>query len=417
MARKETETLSYAERYDIPAANIGEVKAQLKFSMEHKAFRGVWCLVGEAGMGKSQIVHQLAEEMGAVVCDVRTAHFGLMGTGIPSVKDAKGENFFKIKLPEIFPAEGERAILNFDELNQGQAHAISMFFSMIEDRRMYDYRLPANTLVVATMNPNTAQYAVTQIENNAALRRRLKFVYVIPSSKEFLRHAATDAFHSTEVDINALGERKPCHPDILEYFENKPTEIDNKKAREANKSYVCPATIQTLSLDAYLLEGAGERLSSSFSNIRFAASAGQASASAISAFLKDRAVAINPMDVLEKYSKVKKKIAKLVSNNNNEALMDLNMNVLQILFSKCPEDIPKVSKNFVQFLVNQPTENTGSMMYSMRRIAEDNKSEEYLKDLMREMYTYDEWVQAHKNMDAAHRSVDDDFKSKGKAKT
>ncbi|RLI88044.1 MAG: hypothetical protein DRP01_00390 [Archaeoglobales archaeon] len=407
--------MSYAERYDIPSGNISEIKEQLKFAMEHKAFRGVWCLVGEAGMGKSQIVHQVAEEMGATVCDVRTAHFGLMGTGIPSVKDAKGENFFKIKLPEIFPGENEKVILNFDELNQGQAHAISMFFSMIEDRKMFDYMLPKDTLVVATMNPNTEQYAVTQIENNAALRRRLKFVYVIPSAKEFLKHAASENFHSTDVDIEALGGRKPCHPAILEYFETKPTEIDNKRARESNKSYVCPATIQTISMNAYLLEQEKIPLEGSFAYLMFASSIGQASASSISAFMKDSATAINPLDVLERYSKVKKKVDKLISSSNNEVLMELNMNVLSILFSKCPANITRTAKNFVKFIVDQPTENTGSIMYSIRKVAEDNGSEDYLKDLMREMYQHDEWVEAHKNMDEAHRAVDQDFRS-GKAK-
>lgn len=413
---KTKETSSYAELYDIPSANIGEILQQLKFSYENKAFRGVWCLVGEAGMGKSQIVHQLAQDVGAKVCDVRTAHFGLMGTGIPSVKDAKGANFFKIKLPEIFPDVGEKTILTFDELNQGQAHAISMFFSMIEDRTMFDYHLPKDTLVVAMMNPNTAQYAVTQIENNAALRRRLKFVYVIPSPKEFLRHAATDLFHSTEVDVHALGDRKPCHPDILEYFLNKPTDIDNKRAREANKQYVCPASIQTISLDAYLMQKERIPLDGSFANIRFAASIGQTAAASISAFLKDNSTAINPMDVLTRYTKVKTKVMNLVTKQNNEALMELNMNVLQILFSKCPEDLKTTAKNFVKFIAKQPTENVGSMMHAMKRIAEECGSLPYLKNLMREMYTHDAWIEAHKNMDKAHRSVDDDFQAAKKKK-
>jgi len=412
---KEKAQMSYTELYDIPSGSIADIKEQLRFSMRHKAFRGVWCIVGEAGMGKSQIVHQLAEEEEARVCDIRTAHFGLMGTGIPSVKDAKGVDFFKIKLPEVFPAEGEKAIVMFDEINQGQQHAISMFFSMIEDRQMFNYFLPESALVVAMMNPNTAQYTVTQIENNAALRRRLKFIFAVPTTRSFLDHAATDLFHSTEVDINALGGRKPCHPDILEFFENKAEMIDDKKAREQNKQYTCPATIQTISLDAYLMENSGMNLGGTFASVRFAASIGETATNQLSAFLRDRSTAISPEDVLRNYGKVRKKVATLVKNTNQEALMDLNMNVLEILFAKQFE-VDEVAENFVRFIDTQPPENVGAIMNSMKRVAQSNNAEEYLKTLMRKMYTFDEWVAAHKKLDKSHRAVDDDFKKSRKKK-
>lgn len=88
MARKkqgeEQKKLTYAEKYDIPRSTIAEVKEQILLSWKQKQHRGAICVVGEAGIGKSQIVAQIAEDEGASVYDIRTAHYGLVGTGIPS---------------------------------------------------------------------------------------------------------------------------------------------------------------------------------------------------------------------------------------------------------------------------------------------------------------------------------------------
>jgi len=410
MARKnENESkIEYYELYDIPRATVGEIKSQIMMSLKTKQHRGVWCIVGDAGMGKSQIIHQIAEETGRIICDIRTAHFGLMGAGIPSIKDAKSGDHFKIKLPEIFPAKNEKAIVFFDEINQGAQHALAMFFSVIEDRRMFNYFLPEDTLVVAAMNPNTAQYAVTQIENNAALRRRLKWLYAIPAFKDWLKHAETPAFHSG--DTAALGEARPCHPGILDFFRNKPTTLDDFKARQENKQYCCPATVQTISLDAYLLEEKGIPLYKDFAVTRFASSIGVTMANQIGAFLKDSSVEINPMDILLKFKSVKKRVEKLANDKAlRQNFMNLNTDVLTALLTECPE-VKKVAPNFLKFLMVQMNDPIGGLMPQMKSISKQNKSADYLKKFMREIGQYDEWVEIHKRIDASHRSVDNDIR-------
>jgi hypothetical protein len=412
MARRngneEESRVDYYEQYDIPRATIGEIKEQMLLSLKMKQHRGVWCIVGDAGMGKSQIVHQVAEESGRVVCDIRTAHFGLMGAGIPSVKDAKSKDHFKIKLPEIFPKEGEKAIVFFDEINQGAQHAIALFFSVIEDRRMFNYFLPEDALVVAAMNPNTAQYAVTQIENNAALRRRLKWLYAIPSFKDWVKHAESDLFHAG--DTAALGEAKPCHPGVLDYFTNKPDALDDYKARQENKQYTCPATLQTISVDAYLMEEENIPLYGDFAACRFSASIGVTAANSLAAYLKDNSVEVNPMDVLLRFKKVKKRVKRLAEDKAlRQNFLSLNTNVITTLLTQCP-DVDKVAPNFLDFLVVQMSDPIGGLMPQMKHVAKLNKTQDYLKKFMREIGQYDEWVEIHKRIDASHRSVDNDIR-------
>lgn len=400
----ETKEFTYYEQHDIPTASISEIKNQLRMSWEHKQFRGAYCIVGEAGMGKSQIVHQLAEDVGAEICDIRTAQFGLMGTGIPSTKGAKSEDHFKIKLPGIFPKEGDKSIVLFDEINQGQPHAIAMFFSMIEDRRMFDYVLPENAMVVALMNPATANYAVTTIENNAALRRRLKFVYAVPSFADWVKHAKTTRFHSTPVDLACLGMAKACHPDVLKYFQNNATAIDDKKARVQNKQYTCPATIQTISLDAYVLDKEKDTLYGDTARIRFASSIGNTAASALCAYIQDNSVMIDPLQLLTNYKAVKSRVTKLVKNDKVEILSELNINVLNVLFSEKPE-IKKVAKNLVTFLNSMPHDIVGSVLMTMESVAEENSAQQYLDDLMYYMQDLDGWMELNNRQDSSHKKI------------
>ena len=400
--------IRYFEQYDIPRATIGEIKKQLLLAIKHKRHRGVYCIVGDAGMGKSQIVHQVAAQTKRIVCDIRTAHFGLMGSGIPSVKDAKSADHFKIKLPEIFPAQNEKAIVFFDEINQGAKHAIDTFFSVIEDRRLYNYTLPDDTLVVAAMNPNTAQYAVTQIENNAALRRRLKWVYAIASFKEWLAHAESDDFHWG--DEVTLGKKRPCHPGILDYFRNKPDSLDDYRARNENKQFCCPATIQTISLDAYIFEEEGVPLYGDVAASTFGSSIGVTMANQIAAFLKDNSIEVNPLDVLLKFKKVKKRVKRLAEDKAlRQNFLSLNTNVITTLLTQCP-DVKEVAPNFLQFLVLQMSDPIGGLMPQMKHVAKLNKSGDYLKAFMREISQYDEWIEIHKRIDASHRSVDNDIR-------
>jgi hypothetical protein len=403
--KKNEEALNYAQLHDIPQVSIADAKEQILLSWKAKQWRGAFMLVGEAGMGKSQVVHQVAHEVGARVCDIRTAHYGLMGAGIPSTKEAK-IGFFKTLLPENFPEGGEKAMVVFDELNQGLPHAISMFFSLIEDRRMFDYLLPKDCMVVGMMNPATDKYSVTQIETNAALRRRLKWLYCIPSFQAWYPHAQSDIFHFSDRD--ALEDSLPCHPDILSFMETFPALIYDFKAQKVNKQYMCPATIQTISLDTYLMQRNNVSIIGSFAETRFAASIGQTVAKQLVDYLADTTLTVKPEEVLRAYKGKTRNAVKKLAKKDRTKLLDLGQGVLTMLFAKkLPVD--KLAKNFVTFLEDHPSEVLMQIHTSLNQMATDNNAQEYLTELMYEMADYPSWRKIHKRLDKNARSVDDDL--------
>ena len=414
MAKKQEETKTtpdYAELLDIPRMGLKEFGSQFEMTMLERELRGCWCVIGPAGVGKTQVINKLARKHGYRVCVIRTAQYGLMGAGIPSVRDSD-EGFFKVKLPEMFPRKGEKAIVLFDEINQGLQHAIAMFFSLIEDRNMYDYQLPDDAIVVALMNPAGANYNVQQIENNAALNRRLRKVFLVPSYADWLNHAKTNDFHYADRVCKAIGEDgKPCHPAILGPIKAAPKLLYDEEALKNNKQFMCPATVETLSLSAYVLEKSGKSLYGETAINRFAASVGVHAAEQICAYIKDHNTLINAGDVLESYGTVKNKIKKLITDGRMEVLTDLCHNVLKTLFAIKPS-IDKTVGNFVQFLIDLPNEQGAMMLQQQRAIAAESDAKEYLKDFMRGMQNQEGFIEWHQRVDSAYKSVEEKIRTK-----
>lgn len=396
--------VKYPELHDIPQVTLAEAKEQILLSLKYNQRRGCVVLVGESGLGKTQIFPQIAQETGRKVLPIHTAQYGLMGAGIPLRTE---DDFFKIAVPDVFPKHTDKAIIVFDELNQGLKHTLNMFFTLMEDGRIFNYNIPKDCLVAATMNPATANYAVTTIENNAAIRRRVKFFYIIPDFKGFLAHASSPAFHQFSSCDSA--KSRPCFPELLNYFKAKPSNIYDIKAKDNNKQYCCPAVIETISEDLYNIDMAGISLHGEFAQNRISASLGCTMAAEIVAHLKDSSITLSAEDVLNNYKKVKKAVKSLVSNNMHEKLTDLCMNVLSLLFASTP-DVPSAAINFLTFCGELPQEITLAMLTNMRETAKQNDALPYLNKLMAEFQKHDAWSNLQIAIDNSHIKIAESIK-------
>ena len=397
--------LSYPERLDIPQVTLAEAKEQILLSLRSKQRRGCIILVGESGLGKTQIFGQICKELDYTVNPIHTAHWGLMGSGIP--RKAEGD-FFDVAVPSIFPKEGDKAILLFDELNRGLKHAIAQFFTLLEDGSMFNYTLPEDCLVVGTMNPDTAQYAVTNIENEAAIRRRVKFLYIIPNFAGWYDHAVTDVFHSASA---GPAKDKACHPGILSFIKAHSKMLYDAQARDQGKQYLCPATVETISEDAYNMDASNIALDGNFALVRFASSIGVTAATQMVEHLKDSSVVLAAPDVLHGYNKrAQTAVKRLIKASKQEKLADLTENVLALLFAEKPK-VKKVSPCFLNFCQDLPEELLSSMLTQMATTAEMANARPYLDDLMDELQDFEDWVQLQFSLDNNHREVDAGLKA------
>ena len=404
--KKGNDKLSYAQLHDIQRISITAAKLQLELSILSNQHRGCLVFVGEAGLGKTQIIQQTADKLNYKLVTIHTAQWGPLGCGIPSREAEK--QFFKLIVPDIFPKQGEKTILLFDEINRGEKHAIKMFFNLIEDRSMFDYRLPDECIVVGTMNPATSNYSVTPIENEAAIRRRLKFMYIMTNLKDFLLHAGCPDFHQYSSIKNARG--KPCHPMILGFFKAEPNNIYDRNALEQNKQFSCPATIETVSEDAYLLESLGYSIHGTEAFIRYSASIGTTMTSSLVQFLKDQSTTISAQDVIYKYKTVQNKVKTLSANTKNEHLSELAANVIIGWLTDTPK-VEDVAENLLNFWTALPLEIVQGMLTQIKTTAEEFNVKQYLTEAMGVLSGYDAWANIHIKMDQASRNMDNALKA------
>ncbi len=408
---KEEGKMSYVDRYDMPHVSLSEARDQILLHIRSGQTRGCPLLVGESGIGKTRIYHTIADMLDMDLRMLHTAHYGLMGAGIPvpegskEYEDAKAK-FFNIALPMLFKTNGRPFLLVFDEVNRGAKYVINMFFTLMEDRKMFDYVMPDDCAVSATMNPSTGQYAVTELENEVAFRRRMKWFYISPDFKGWLKHAETPAFHAGS---SSHAKGKPCHPGVLSYFRAKPKNMYDYKAKDEGKLFCCPATIETLSEDVWNMEADGKSIYSEFAYNNLGASTGMSLAAELIAHLKDSSVTLSAEDVLHNFPKVKKAIKKMVSNSLHEQLMDLTMNVMKLLFATTP-DIDKTATNFTSFCHAIPLELSSNMLFGMKKVAQENSAEPYMFELLDSLQENDMWIDLQTRIDKDYRAVDEGLK-------
>ncbi|HYG75612.1 MAG TPA: MoxR family ATPase [Planctomycetota bacterium] len=158
---------------------------------------------GPPGIGKSSLVEQFAIEVGL---DVVT----LLGTqlapedliGVPQISDGKS----RFCPPESI-ARDDAYLLFLDELNASSTEVQKAFYSLIHDRRLGNYKLHKNSIVIGAGNRQHDQAITKQM--SSALINRMVHVELKPESKDWIDWA-------TKNDI---------HPDIIDYIKLRPEQL------------------------------------------------------------------------------------------------------------------------------------------------------------------------------------------------
>jgi hypothetical protein len=407
--KDDNKDIAYWNIMDIPQVTVNEAADHLRLSMSSKQQRGAIILVGESGLGKTQIVKQIARAAERRVATLNLAQFITMGAGVP--QRTEGDHF-KIAVPDYFPKEGEKAILFCDEINQGMQHSLAMFYNLIEDRRLFNYKLPDDCLVVGAMNPSGGSYSVSTVERSPAFRRRVKFMYVIPDFKGWYAHASSEEFHA---DSQGPARGQACHPAILSYFKAHPKALYDTKARDAGKQFMCPAAVETLSEDAYNITSflKNRTVFGDFAQTRYAASVGTAMATQLCAYMKDASSSIGADDVLSKYPSIQVKVAKLVEKGEQEKVADLANNVVQLLFATSP-DVKLTADNFLAFLKDIPKDLADDMCIKLKTVATSTDSMTYFRKFLVELQGRTEWEVIQLGLDSNHRAVAEALQPKKK---
>ena len=130
----------------------------------------VW---GHPGIGKSDIVRQTAKDLNAFLFDIRASQLDAVDTrGIPYVTK---EQLTAWAIPSLFPTadfakQFEIVFIFLDELNNAPPSVQAALYQLILDRKLGDYVLPDNVIVIAAGNLETDRGATHRMATPLADR-------------------------------------------------------------------------------------------------------------------------------------------------------------------------------------------------------------------------------------------------------
>lgn len=155
--------------------------------------------VGDAGLGKSQIIQQWVKKQ-----QVRDPTFGFIDcriayyegpdfVGFPSEKEVEGLLRMVHALPEMWPTKGAGLLL-FEEPNRGTTMVLNCLMQILTDRKIgHRYMLPEGWIIAAAINPEGAKYDVSNMDT--ALKDRFEEFVVEYDYQSFMSHVETADWH------------------------------------------------------------------------------------------------------------------------------------------------------------------------------------------------------------------------------
>lgn len=235
-------------------------------------------MVGSMGIGKSQIVEQVANELAFELAgidpnldlsDPRNYEKVREGFGFVDLRLATQEpadligypytenrvskvtkKEFKVlrhAQPEWFPEEGTRGIIFLDELNRAPTDVRQAIFQLVKERRLHTHRLPKGWFIVAAINPDNGNYQVESLDK--AMIRRFCCIKVTSSPEIWLRWA-----HTSSIDDNITGFIA-AHDDLLMKTEDFAIEGEPTPDQYAMLSTYTKAKVIPRGLEAEVARG------------------------------------------------------------------------------------------------------------------------------------------------------------------
>lgn len=204
-----------------------------------------WMLHGRPGVGKTEIVRQLAERFDARLFDLRLTTI--------EPQDLRGLPYYDHETrktvwyrPEDLPDDpAEPAILFLDELTAASPHLQPTVYGLLQERRVGRHLLPASVFVVAA--GNSVEDGAVAYEMGTALSDRLIHLRIEASAKDWLEnfavraaiHPAVTAFIRSRPDLLETTEESlrrgqiiACTPRSWERVSAIVTSIRDRRTRD-----------------------------------------------------------------------------------------------------------------------------------------------------------------------------------------
>lgn len=244
-------------------------------------------LIGQHGIGKSQILTKYFEEKGITV---NTLFLGQMSDpgdllGLPNKDEETGHTIFMS--PYWFPIDGKPIVLFLDELNRARPEILQTVMDLVLNRKLAGRALPEGSRIISACNDGE-EYQLTDLD--PALVSRFNIYTFRPSVEEWLLWA----------ERNGLDER------IITFIQANPEFLDRSVETEEDKGLEKDPDRRGWEKVARLMENIQSPLPV-HQKIVAGIVGVQAAAQLFLSFRKD---GLTPVDVLTDFTRAKKKLDK-----------------------------------------------------------------------------------------------------------
>jgi len=128
-------------------------------------------------------------------------------------------------------------------------------------------------------------------------------------------------------------------------------------------------------------------------------------------YFHDKSATLSAEDVILHFSTIKDKLEKLVENGALEKLVSLTQDVLEFIFINEPEEVNRVARNLIRYLMVIPNDASISAMQQIPVVSQQNKAGIYLTRLMKELRNHQDFITLNQRLETAHASIDSKLRS------
>jgi hypothetical protein len=183
----------------------------------------------EAGIGKSQVIQQVAKELYGDGCyiDLRLALLERPDIlGLAEIKNNGENRVTSYAINEMLPQTGH-GILAFEEINRADVSVTNTIMQLLTESKINKTEIAKNWLFIALINPDTQDYQVNVLD--AALENRFIRCKLEYSKEEFLDYMRGKNWDYRVINFVEAG--------LFEY---------KTKAECNNNDYISPRTLEYL---------------------------------------------------------------------------------------------------------------------------------------------------------------------------
>jgi hypothetical protein len=277
---------------------------------------------GPPGVGKSQAIQQVANEMGIGYVDMRLALMDPTDvSGIPERVDG----IMRWTRPEFIPTSGV-GIIAWEELNRAPQDVRQCVFQVLTEWKLHTHKVPHTWIQVVLTNPDGGSYQVEAVD--PAMQNRFVDIKANIDTDEWLKWARDNKLN--DVIIRFVS----AHPNLL------------SKIAEAG-AFPSPRAYETMSrmIDNELIpQGCEFEV--------YAGTIGKEAGKAFFDFCQNQYKPITGKEVLNKYEQVKERI----QNQREDEHMATSSDLLAILPKLRDELKAEQFSNLEKYILDLPNE-------------------------------------------------------------